>query len=248
MSTTTVVPLMDVSSLTQPFVEATKLALEKIVAGTSASTIIEPQHQEILRVLISNLPCSPQVASAREGLERLLLISTEIQEAKGEIGSASSKQSEAMTRAESAVATLEDDLKGKSDVISSVTEQQLERHKLVEVLSVKLSNATRALRAGEEELAQLNLEYSEKQSEVKKLRDSLHDVNSQAAQELKALEEKTLALEADASSVFETLKDWGVTVGIRCIENKKISTARTQSKSRCNLEDGSYEGMIENHH
>jgi hypothetical protein len=67
-STTTVVSLMDVSSLTQPFVEATKLALEKIVAGTNASTIIEPQHQEILRVLISNLPCSPQVASARERL------------------------------------------------------------------------------------------------------------------------------------------------------------------------------------
>jgi DNA repair ATPase RecN len=207
MSTTTVVPLMDVSCLTQLFVEATKLALEKIVAGTNASTIIEPQHEEILRVLISNLPCSPQVASVRERLERLLLISTEIQEAKGEIGSASSKQSEATTRVE----RLEDDLKGKSDVISSVTEQQLERHKLAEVLSVKLSNATRALRAGEEELAQLNLEYSEKQSEVKKLRDSLHDVNSQAAQELKALEEKTLALEADASSVFETLKDWGAT-------------------------------------
>ena len=37
------------------------------------------------------------------------------------------------------------------------------------------------------------------------------------------------------------------TVGIRSIENKKIPTARTQSKPRCNLEDGSNEGIIETH-
>ncbi|KAK1607967.1 hypothetical protein QYE76_031640 [Lolium multiflorum] len=36
-------------------------------------------------------------------------------------------------------------------------------------------------------------------------------------------------------------------VGIRCIENKKFPIARTQSKPRCNLEDGSNEGMIETH-
>jgi hypothetical protein len=36
-----------------------------------------------------------------------------------------------------------------------------------------------------------------------------------------------------------------LSVGIRSIENKKIPTARTQSKPRCNLEDGSNEGMNE---
>ncbi|KAK1692072.1 hypothetical protein QYE76_008769 [Lolium multiflorum] len=39
----------------------------------------------------------------------------------------------------------------------------------------------------------------------------------------------------------------GTIVGIRCIENKKFPTARMQSKPRCNLEDGSNEGMIETH-
>jgi hypothetical protein len=38
-----------------------------------------------------------------------------------------------------------------------------------------------------------------------------------------------------------------ISVGILCIENKKNRTARTQSKPRCNLEDGSNEGMIETH-
>ena len=44
----------------------------------------------------------------------------------------------------------------------------------------------------------------------------------------------------DRGSQLSTLV---VTVGIRCIENKKFPTARTQSKPRCNLEDGSNEGV-----
>jgi hypothetical protein len=46
---------------------------------------------------------------------------------------------------------------------------------------------------------------------------------------------------------YQLVAHHGLSVEIRCIENKKFPTARTQSKPRCNLEDGSNEGMIETH-
>jgi predicted nuclease with TOPRIM domain len=95
-----------------------------------------------------------------------------------------------MTSAERKVTTLDDDLKEKSDVASSVIEKQLERH--------KLNEANMALPAGEKDLARLNLKYSAKQSEVKKLRDSLYEINSKTAEELEVPEKKTSALETGA--------------------------------------------------
>jgi chromosome segregation ATPase len=206
-------PLMDVSSLAKPFVEATERVLKKVVRASDASTIIEPQHQEILRALILMLSSLPQVAPVRESLERLLYISNEMQEANGGISSASSKKSEAITKAESEVTLLEDDLKDKLNALSSVEEQQAERQKLVETLSAKLNEANTALHAGEEEVARLKSEYSAKKSEAKKLRDRLHEINSQATQELKALEAKTSTLGAEASTIFETLKKWRAASG-----------------------------------
>jgi hypothetical protein len=55
-----------------------------------------------------------------------------------------------------------------------------------------------ALPAGEKDLARLNLKYSAKQSEVKKLRDSLYEINSKTAEELEVPEKKTSALETGA--------------------------------------------------
>jgi chromosome segregation ATPase len=202
---------MDISLLAKTLLEGTKLVLKQTVEASNSSTIIEPQHQEFLQALISMLPCLPEVASVRNSLQRLLSISTELEDANGGIGSAFSKKFEAITKAESEITILEDNLKEKLNTLSSVAEQQAERQKLVEMLSTKLSEATMALHAGEEEVALLNSEYLAKQSEAKKLHDSLHEINSQATQELKALEEKKTALGTEASSIFETLKTWRAT-------------------------------------
>ena len=81
----------------------------------------------------------------------------------------------------------------------------------MEVFTVKLNEATIALRAGEDEVARLKSEYSDKESEATKLRHSLDEINSQATRELEDLNVRTSALGAEASSIFETLKNWCAT-------------------------------------
>ncbi|KAI5021712.1 hypothetical protein ZWY2020_058442 [Hordeum vulgare] len=60
----------------------------------------------------------------------------------------------------------------------------------------------------EEEVTRLNLEHSDKQSEAKRLRDVLHQVNSKATEEVEALKDKTLELGNEAGLIFQTLKSW----------------------------------------
>jgi hypothetical protein len=67
-----------------------------------------------------------------------------------------------------------------------------------------------ALPAGEKDLARLNLKYSAKQSEVKKLRDNLYAINSKVVEELEA-PEKISALETGVDSIFEALNNWRAT-------------------------------------
>ena len=120
----------------------------------------------------------------------------------------SAKQSEAIAKAGRETASLESALKDMSDELLALIELKAEKKKLVESLSAELNEANIALRASDEEVARLNLEYTAKQSELKKLHDHMHEIKSKSAQELKTLMEKKSALENEAASIIESLKNW----------------------------------------
>ncbi|CAM0911449.1 unnamed protein product [Alopecurus aequalis] len=200
---------MDISSsFMEVFVKATESVLKTALEGLDVSTIVDPQRQQALRELILMLPSIPQVVCIRETLGRIVSISIEMQEANGGIHAASAKRTEAIAKADNKAASLEGALKDASDEVVSETELQVERKKLMESLSARLNEATRAFHAGEAKFARLNSLQSAKQSEAKELRDALHETNSKAAQEIEVLKQKTTTLSIEAGSLFETLKNW----------------------------------------
>ncbi|XP_024311316.1 uncharacterized protein LOC112269264 isoform X2 [Brachypodium distachyon] len=206
-STQASVSHMDVSSLTQLYLKTTESALQSSFEGLNASDITEPQCHGLLRAMISVLPSVPQVASVREALEGIISTSTEVQTADTAIDSAPAKQSGAIAAATSEVQLLDDILRGTSNELSSMIEQQDKEEKLVNSLSAQLDAATLALHATREGVARLKLAHSIKQSEAKKLRDNLDEISSQAAREVDALKQKRSALMDEAGRFLQILKN-----------------------------------------
>ncbi|KAE8787830.1 hypothetical protein D1007_38149 [Hordeum vulgare] len=196
---------MDVSAISDLFVETIAKALARAIEGLNDSTITDPQRRDILQAVCLMLPAGdivPRIATVRPDLQKLISFSNEIQGAREGIDNHSQKQAEVVN------GVLEDILKATSKKMFALKKQYEEEEKVVEDLGAQLKAASSAMQATEEAITQLELEQSAKQSEAKKLREKLLEVNAKGVQELRVLEEKVSLLGNEIASIIDNLKNW----------------------------------------
>uniref|UniRef100_A0A8I6YE41 Uncharacterized protein n=1 Tax=Hordeum vulgare subsp. vulgare TaxID=112509 RepID=A0A8I6YE41_HORVV len=204
-------PSMDVSAISDLFVETIAKALARAIEGLNDSTITDPQRRDILQAVCLMLPAGdivPRIATVRPDLQKLISFSNEIQGAREGIDNHSQKQAEVVNGAETESGLLEDILKATSKKMFALKKQYEEEEKVVEDLGAQLKAASSAMQATEEAITQLELEQSAKQSEAKKLREKLLEVNAKGVQELRVLEEKVSLLGNEIASIIDNLKNW----------------------------------------
>jgi chromosome segregation ATPase len=211
-STKIAMSTMGVPAVTEVYMKAFTSMLEAVLEGLHNSTIVDPQCRKVIEAVHSLLPAGDdiaEVAAARTYLERLICISSDMQEAHRKVGSKSQKQDEARVLANQEQALIAGVLKTAEERMSSMEEQRVEKTTRLEALNTEVQELKTALHEIEEGVKELKSTQSRKQAEAKKLRDNLSESDASVAQELEVLQQKISAMGLEVGSIIEKMRKLG---------------------------------------
>ncbi|KAK1666149.1 hypothetical protein QYE76_054308 [Lolium multiflorum] len=200
---------MNVSSIAEAVMKTFDSVLDTVFEGLDNSTIVDPHRCEVLKAIHSLLPARDditRVAATRTALEKLICISSGMQEAQTTVGSKSQKRDGALVVADQEQASLADILETTAAKLSSMEEQRVAKMTHLKALKVQMEEAENALHDIEEGNKELKSTQSSKQTEAKKLRDTLSEANARITQEIKALQQKISAMGDEVGPIIENVK------------------------------------------
>jgi chromosome segregation ATPase len=200
---------MNVSSIAEVVMKTFDSVLDTAFEGLDDSTIVDPHRCEVLKAIHSLLPARDDIArvvATRAALERLICISSGMQEAQTTLGSKSQKRDGDLVVADREQASLADVLETTAAKLSSMEKQRVEKMTHFKALKVQMEEVENALNDIEEGVTELKSTQSSKQAEAKKLRDTLSEANAKTTQEIKALQQKISVMGDEIGPIIENVK------------------------------------------
>jgi chromosome segregation ATPase len=200
---------MGASDIAEAYMKFFDSSLSAALEGLDNSTIIDPQRRKVPETVYALIPAGhnvARVAAARTGLQRLICISSDMQETRKTVTLKSQEQEAAVVGADKDHALLADALKATNEKLSSMERQHDEKVKHLEALNAQVEEATNALHKIKKGVKELKSKQSNQQAEAKKLRDTLSEVNTRTSQELEALQKNMSTMGDEVGSIVESMK------------------------------------------